>query len=84
MAELVKAGKTKYIGLSECSANTIRRAHAIHPIAAIQMEYSLFILDIEAEILKTCRELGIAIVAYSPLGRGLLTGQYVCVLLVRD
>lgn len=81
MAELVKAGKTKYIGLSECSASTIRRAHAVHPIAAIQVEYSLFTLDIESpetDILRTARELGIAIVAYSPLGRGLLTGQYVC------
>lgn len=77
MAELVKAGKAKYIGLSECSASTIRRAHAVHPIAAVQMEYSLFTLDIETDILQTCRELGIAVVAYSPLGRGLLTGQYV-------
>ncbi|KIP07651.1 hypothetical protein PHLGIDRAFT_70777 [Phlebiopsis gigantea 11061_1 CR5-6] len=76
MAELVKEGKTRYLGLSECSSSTIRRAHAVHPIAAVQMEYSLFTLDIEADILKTCRELGIAVVAYSPLGRGLLTGQY--------
>lgn len=78
MAELVKEGKVKYIGLSECSAQTIRRAHAVHPIAAVQVEYSPFVLDIESIGVKdTCEELGIAIVAYSPLGRGLLTGQYV-------
>lgn len=80
MAELVKAGKTRYIGLSECTAASIRRAHAVHPIAAIQVEYSLFTLDIErpeTDVLRTARELGIAVVAYSPLGRGLLTGQYV-------
>ncbi|KII86685.1 hypothetical protein PLICRDRAFT_177438 [Plicaturopsis crispa FD-325 SS-3] len=79
MAELVKAGKVKYLGLSECSANTLRRAHAVHPIAAIQVEYSPFTLDIEDEkiaVLKTARELGVAIIAYSPLGRGLITGQY--------
>jgi aryl-alcohol dehydrogenase-like predicted oxidoreductase len=81
MAELVSAGKVKYIGLSEISASTLRRAHAIHPIAAIQVEYSPFTLDIEdpqINLLNTARELGIAIVAYSPLGRGLITGQYVC------
>jgi len=79
MAELVKEGKVKYLGLSECSSNTIRRAHKIHPIAAVQVEYSLFTLDIEREeigVKKTCDELGIAIVPYSPLGRGLLTGQF--------
>ncbi|KAI0028563.1 Aldo/keto reductase [Vararia minispora EC-137] len=79
MAELVKEGKVKYIGLSEASANDIRRAHAVHPIGAYQVEYSPFCLDIESEelgILKTCRELGIAVVAYSPLGRGMLTGKY--------
>ncbi|KAF8622385.1 hypothetical protein AX15_007039 [Amanita polypyramis BW_CC] len=78
MAELVKAGKVKYLGLSEISASALRRAHAVHPIAAVQMEYSPFSLDIEDEkiaLLKTCRELGIATVAYSPLGRGILTGQ---------
>jgi aryl-alcohol dehydrogenase-like predicted oxidoreductase len=80
MAELVSAGKVKYIGLSEISASTLRRAHAIHPIAAIQVEYSLFTLDIDdpqINLLNTARELGIAIVAYSPLGRGLITGRYV-------
>jgi len=79
MAELVQAGKVRYLGLSECSAETLRRAHAVHPIAAIEMEYSPFALDIESEqvgLLKTARELGVAIVAYSPLGRGLLTGEY--------
>lgn len=79
MAELVKEGKVRYLGLSECTANDIRRAHAVHPISAIQVEYSLFELDIESpqtDILRTARELGIAVVAYSPLGRGLLTGQY--------
>ena len=75
-----RQGKIRYIGLSECSASTTRRAHAVHPIAAIQVEYSLFCLDIEQphiDVLRTARELGIAIVAYSPLGRGLLTGRYV-------
>jgi len=79
MAEFVKAGKIKYLGLSECSADTLRRAHAVHPISAFQVEYSPFTLDIEDEkigLLKTCRELGITVIAYSPLGRGLLTGQY--------
>ncbi|THH00720.1 hypothetical protein EW026_g1867 [Hermanssonia centrifuga] len=78
MAEFVKAGKVKYLGLSECSAQTLRRAHAVHPISALQIEYSPFILDIEDEkvgLLKAARELGVAIVAYSPLGRGLLTGS---------
>ncbi|KAI8850391.1 auxin-induced protein PCNT115 [Chytridium lagenaria] len=77
MADLVKEGKVKYIGLSEASAQTIRRAHAVHPISAVQVEYSPWTIDIETNgILDTCRELGIAIVAYSPLGRGFLTGQY--------
>jgi aryl-alcohol dehydrogenase-like predicted oxidoreductase len=75
MAELVKAGKVKYLGLSEASVQTIRRAHKIHPIAALQTEYSLWSRDPEDEILATTRELGIAFVAYSPLGRGFLTGQ---------
>lgn len=74
MAELVKAGKVKYLGLSEASADTIRRAHAVHPIAAVQTEYSLWSRDVEAEVLPTCRQLGIALVPYSPLGRGFLTG----------
>jgi len=75
MAELVKEGKVKYIGLSEVSAATLRKAHAIHPITALQSEYSLWSLDVENEILATCRELKISLVAYSPLGRGFLTGQ---------
>ena len=75
MAGLVKAGKVRYLGLSEASASTIRRAHKVHPIAALQTEYSLWTRDPEYEILPTTRELGIAFVAYSPLGRGFLTGQ---------
>jgi len=76
MAELVKEGKVRYLGLSECSAATLRRAHAVHPISAVQVEYSPFTLDIEkVGVLDTCRELGVAVVAYSPLGRGLLTGK---------
>jgi len=76
MAALVKAGKVRYLGLSEASAKTIRRAHAVHPISALQTEYSIFERHVESEILKTTRELGIGFVAYSPLGRGLLTGAY--------
>ena len=75
MAELVRAGKVRYLGLSEASPETIRRAHAIHPITALQTEYSLWSREPEEEILPTVRELGIAFVAYSPLGRGFLTGQ---------
>jgi len=75
MAELVHAGKVRYLGLSEASARTIRRAHKVHPIAALQTEYSLWSRDPEDEILATTRELGVAFVAYSPLGRGFLTGQ---------
>ena len=75
MADLVKAGKVRHIGLSEASANTLRRAVKVHPIAALQTEYSLWTRDPEEEILATCRELGIGFVAYSPLGRGFLTGQ---------
>jgi len=75
MAELVKAGKVRYLGLSEASAATIRKAHAVHPIAALQSEYSLFSRDIEdSGVLATIRELGIALVPYSPLGRGMLSG----------
>lgn len=74
MAELVRAGKVRHLGLSEASAETIRRAHKVHPIAAVQSEYSLWTRDVEAEVLPTCRELGIALVPYSPLGRGFLTG----------
>jgi aryl-alcohol dehydrogenase-like predicted oxidoreductase len=76
MAELVKAGKVKYLGLSEAAPATIRRAHAVHPIAALQTEYSLWMRDVEDEILPTCRELGIGFVPYSPLGRGFLTGRF--------
>ena len=75
MAELVHAGKVRYLGLSEASARTIRRAHKVHPIAALQTEYSLWSRDPEDEILAATRELGVAFVAYSPLGRGFLTGQ---------
>lgn len=74
MAELVKEGKVKYLGLSEAGADTIRRAHKVHPITALQSEYSLWTRDVEAEILPTLRELGIGFVPYSPLGRGFLTG----------
>ena len=74
MASLVEAGKVRYLGLSEASAETIRRAHAVHPITAVQTEWSVFSRDIEDEVLPTCRELGIGIVPYSPLGRGMLTG----------
>lgn len=76
MADLVRAGKVRYLGLSEASASTIRRAHATHPIAALQTEYSLWTRDPEDEVLQTTRELGISFIAYSPLGRGFLTGRY--------
>jgi aryl-alcohol dehydrogenase-like predicted oxidoreductase len=76
MAELVRAGKVRHIGLSEASATTIRRAHAVHPITALQTEYSLWSRDPAPEILATVRELGIGFVAYSPLGRGFLTGRF--------
>jgi aryl-alcohol dehydrogenase-like predicted oxidoreductase len=75
MAELVKAGKVRYLGMSEAGAQTIRRAHRVHPITALQSEYSLWTRDPEPEILPTVRELGIGFVAYSPLGRGFLTGR---------
>jgi len=76
MAELVQAGKVRYLGLSEAAPQTIRRAHATHPITALQTEYSLWSRDPEDEILPTVRELGIGFVAYSPLGRGFLTGRF--------
>ena len=76
MAELVEQGKVRYLGLSEAAPETIRRAHATHPIAALQTEYSLWSRDPEDEILPTVRELGIGFVAYSPLGRGFLTGRF--------
>ncbi|WP_420037201.1 aldo/keto reductase [Streptomyces sp. cg28] len=76
LAELVAEGKVRHIGLSEASAETIRRAHAVHPVTAVQTEYSLWSRDPEAEILPTCRELGIGFVPYSPLGRGFLAGRF--------
>lgn len=75
MADLVKEGKVRYLGLSEASVNTIRKANKVHPITALQTEYSLWSRDVEDEILPACRELGIGYVPYSPLGRGFLTGQ---------
>jgi aryl-alcohol dehydrogenase-like predicted oxidoreductase len=75
MADMVRQGKVRFLGLSEASPATIRRGHAVHPIAALQTEYSLWTRDPEDEVLRTTRELGIAFVAYSPLGRGFLTGQ---------
>jgi aryl-alcohol dehydrogenase-like predicted oxidoreductase len=76
MKELVVAGKVKYLGLSEAGPGTIRKAHAVHPISALQSEYSLFTRDVEDEVLPTVRELGIGFVPYSPLGRGFLTGRW--------
>jgi len=76
MAQLVKEGKVRYLGLSEAAPATIRRAHAVHPITAVQTEYSLWSRDPEEEVLETCRELGIGFVPYSPLGRGFLTGRF--------
>jgi aryl-alcohol dehydrogenase-like predicted oxidoreductase len=76
MAQLVKEGKVRYLGLSEASPQTLRRAAKVHPITALQTEYSLWTRDPEDEVLPTCRELGIGFVAYSPLGRGFLTGQF--------
>jgi len=76
MAELVQQGKVRHIGLSEAAPGTIRRAHAVHPITALQSEYSLWSRDVEDEILPTCRELGIGFVPYSPLGRGFLSGRF--------
>ncbi|WP_306325974.1 aldo/keto reductase [Streptomyces venezuelae] len=76
MAELVRAGKVRHLGLSEAGAATVRRAHAVHPIAALQSEWSLWTRDLEAEIAPVCRELGIGLVPFAPLGRGFLTGRY--------
>ncbi|MDX1939844.1 MAG: aldo/keto reductase [Saprospiraceae bacterium] len=75
MSDLVKEGKVRYLGLSEVAADTIRKAHEIHPISAVQSEYSLWSTDIEAEVIPTIKEIGATLVAYSPLGRGFLTGQ---------
>jgi len=75
MAELVRAGKTRHIGLSEAGSETLRRAQKVHPLASVQSEYSLWSRDPEDDVLATCRELGIGFIAYSPLGRGFLTGQ---------
>jgi len=77
LAELVKEGKIKHIGLSECSAETLRKAYKVHPITAVQIEFSPWTIDIEQNgLLEACRELGVAIVAYSPLGRGFLSGKF--------
>jgi len=77
LVELKKEGKIRHFGLSECSADTLRRAHKVHPISVCQIEYSIFTRDIESNgILEACRELGVSILAYSPLGRGMLTGNY--------
>ncbi len=76
LSSLVKEGKIKHIGICEVSAETLRRAHAVHPVSAIQTEYSLWTRDVEQDILPTCEELGIGFVPYSPLGRGFLTGTY--------
>jgi len=76
MADLIREGKIRFIGLSEAGAQTIRRAHAVHPVTALQSEYSLWTRDPEGGVLATCRELGIGLVAYSPLGRGFLTGRF--------
>ena len=76
MAELVTAGKVRHLGLSEAGAGSIRKAHAVHPIAAVQTEYSLWSRDVEAEVIPTCQELGIGFVPYSPLSRGFLTGAF--------
>jgi aryl-alcohol dehydrogenase-like predicted oxidoreductase len=75
MADLVSEGKVRYLGLSEVSAASLRKACSVHPIAALQSEYSIWVRDVETEILPACRELGIALVPYSPLGRGFLTGK---------
>lgn len=84
MADLVRQGKVRHLGICEAGAQTIRRAHAVHPISAIQTEYSLWSRDVEAEILALCEELGIGFVAYSPLGRGFLTGTVTDVDALRD
>ena len=84
MSDLVRTGKVRHLGICEAGATTIRRAHAVHPIAAVQIEYSLWTRDVEAEILPLCEELGIGFVAYSPLGRGFLTGGVTSLDSLRD
>src|SRR5206468_10551890 len=84
MAELVQTGKVRHLGICEAGPQTIRRAHAVHPISAIQTEYSLWSRDVEGEILPLCEELGIGFVAYSPLGRGFLTGTVTDIDSLRD
>ena len=84
MRKLVNEGKVKYVGLSECSAKTIRRAHKVHPLTAVQIEYSLWCRGVETDVLKTCKELGIGLVAYSPLGRGFFGGAHKKELLKSD
>ena len=84
MGDLVRQGKVRYLGISEAGAATIRRAHATHPLSAVQIEYSLWTRDVEAEILPLCEELGIGFVAYSPLGRGFLTGTVTSLDTLRD
>ena len=84
MADLVRQGKVRHLGLCEAGAATIRRAHATHPLTAVQIEYSLWTRDVEAEILPLCEELGIGFVAYSPLGRGFLTGAVTNSAALRD
>jgi aryl-alcohol dehydrogenase-like predicted oxidoreductase len=76
MKKMVEEGKIKYVGLSECTPNELRRAHAVHPVTAIQMEWSLQSRDIEKTVVPTARELGVGIVAYSPLGRGFLSHTF--------
>jgi aryl-alcohol dehydrogenase-like predicted oxidoreductase len=76
LAKLVQSGKVRYVGLSECSAETLRRAYKVHPISAVQMEYSVWFRGAEETMLPTCRELGVSLVAYSPLGRGFLAGNF--------
>jgi aryl-alcohol dehydrogenase-like predicted oxidoreductase len=84
MAQLVEEGKVRYLGLSEASANTLRRASAVHPITALQSEYSLWTRDIEPKIMPVCEELGIGVVAYSPLGRGFLNGASIVTQIARE
>src|SRR6185312_11381431 len=84
MADLVSQGRVRHLGVSEAGAATIRRAHTVHPMSAVQIEYSLWTRDVEAEILPLCEELGIGFVAYSPLGRGFLTGAVTSLDSLRD